>query len=133
MIVDWDLWVLLLLFLILVVLLMMFMQFRGQIGKPPVVLFDAAGGIDVVCGHKDTIYANGIGTMDINVELANTGNCEVSLSTQTFPNFLVRDGLRNTKGAAAIRIGQGQTIFYSCKADAADDAHCSFRIKITRI
>ena len=131
MIVDWEWWVLLLLFLIFILLLLLYLQFRTRLGKPPVVLFETR--INVPCGHNDTIYANGLGPMDVNVELETVGQCEVTLNTPTRPGFLVRDGLLNKKGAAAIPLGRSETIFYNCKADAAEDAHCEFRIKITRI
>lgn len=134
MIVDWDWWVLLLLLLIFLMLLLLYRLLRGGMSKPPVVLFDGFGRpINVDCGHSDALYTNGIGPMDVNVELENIGQCTVTLSTPTRTGFLERDGMLNRKGAAAIRLGNSEAIAYACKTDMAQDARCEFRIKITRI
>ena len=135
MIVDWDWWVLILLFLIFLILLLIYLLLRRRdAAKPPVVLFDGGGrSINADCGHSDTIYTNFIAGMDVNVELECIGPCAVTLSTPTHPKFLQRDGADNNKGGAAIPLGNGEAISYTCNADAAQDARCEFRVKITRI
>jgi hypothetical protein len=132
MILDPWLWlILILLLLLLILLLLVFMLRKLRQPQTPVVVFSDR--INVPCGTTDDVYSNFVGPMQVNVELKVGGQCAVTLSTGAVRNFLSRDSVDKTSGAAAIPLATNDRISYACKSDEAKDSRCEFTLKITRI
>lgn len=135
-----DIIILILLFLITLLLFILFWRFPWQQTpvKPPVVLLDAKdiNEIEDKCGSGNTLFTNLTASdMDVNVELTNSGDCDVALSTDALGNFLVVRADQAGPRAAAIPLARKAFIKYKCTQKVGENGpeDCSFAIKITRI
>jgi len=133
-----DIIIILILFILLLIVIIIFWWTRqNRCPETPVVLLDATGHneIEETCGNTAALYTNLSGrmlTVNVDLNVSRDGDCAVELSTGANPRFLKRGPTPPRRGAAAIRLANGDAISYTCVKDESGN-NCQFDIKLTRI